>query len=256
MSDNHTNQVARAGGGALRANESAGQVQATQADLLDVWRLSGGTILPGGNGEYGYMVVPKLLVFLRRMVEAARTVTPVALALTGDEVEAFREWRKIQDQEKRERGAARDVLDVEAVEVPASADESRLKPAAALLAPPPSPAAPAANVAPYARALMRLIAAAAPGLQESDNILEDAERVAATFGQAELAGYFVQEDVEGVKVHTEVGDEHAHEADVFPLFRRAAIVAAPAPAPAAGDDAQDAPAAAPAPAGRRKGSKS
>ena len=234
-----------------------GTVQATQGDLLDLWRLAGGTIIPGHSGEAGYMRTPKLLEFLRRMVEATRAASPVGLLVTGAELEAFREWKALEAAEKRERAAGLDVVDADVVEVvPALSDESRLKPAAAIAAP-AAPAAAPASVAPYARALMTLLQAAAPGLEESDNILEDARRVAATFGPAELAGYFILEEVAEVgKVHTQVSEDDADAPDVFPLFRRAAVVKAPEPARQAEEDIKEhaaTAAPAPVPAGRGKG---
>lgn len=103
---------------AAPTNKLVGAVQATKSDLLDIWRLSGGTIHTNARGlEAGYMAIPVLLDFLRKMVDAARTPTPVALVLTGDEVEQFREWRKWKAERDEERRTRRETVDVQASEV-------------------------------------------------------------------------------------------------------------------------------------------
>lgn len=108
--------------GALRVREVLqGSVQATPDDLLNLWRLSGGTIYANARGvEAGYMVTPKLLVFLRHMVEASRVANPIDLALSVEELETFLEWRRWNTAEDLARKRRAGAVDVEASEVPSA----------------------------------------------------------------------------------------------------------------------------------------
>ena len=112
-------------------------------------------------------------------------------------------------------------------------------PAASMIAAAPASVASAPSPAPvkdsvYAAALMKLIAAACPGL-DTGNLLEDARKATEAFAAAELAGHFGVDDEpasDGGARYVMVERTYAGDPDIVPLFRRAALQAA-APAPSA-----------------------
>lgn len=203
----------------------------TDVELAELWRLSGGTMYSGSREEAGSMPRSKLFALLRRLLShpGGESRGPLALALTTEELEAFREWKAKPPAPPAAPDPAPAAAQVDPAELArAMAERALMQPMGGV----------GAVVAPYARSLMALVDAACPGMA-GDNLLQDAERVTSAFGAAELAGYFVANEEDGTVVHTQVATEFQADPDVFPLYRRAPMAAVIKTAGQADDDARE-----------------
>lgn len=97
----------------------------------------------------------------------------------------------------------------------------------------------------HEQALRALVGAICPGLDSGDLLADAATAVQAMASAEHVAHFLVDEEpaADGGPRYLQVAKEHAHDSDVFPLFRRAPTVAEVAAAGQAGSDSKAGPGA-------------